>query len=219
MPKQVFALDATATHRITVHWTNEINPVTKGLDPATVLINGTILGSLNPGEEMTVGKDFILPDNSPLHVQFFNGQPQAFRMGVPLAPVADAADVADTLPANRRKRGGCLTAWLIFNLVVIVVFTLLYFLGALGSLSGETQSSLALGYFLLGVVGVVGIVGISILLAWKKLGFYLLAGFVVANIVISVAIGQADVRTFIPLFTIGSLFVWLNRSGVWENLK
>ncbi|GCE23057.1 hypothetical protein [Dictyobacter kobayashii] len=208
MSKQVFALDAAATHRITIHWTTET-------DPASVLLNGTLLGTLTTGQEKVVGKDFVLPDNSPLHVRFFNGQPQAFRAGVALAPVFDEADV----PMAQRKRGGCLTTWLILNLVVMVALTLLYFLATLGSLVNNNTGVSPLAFFLLAVMGIVGIVGISLLLAWKKLGFYLVAGYVLISIVISLIFGLIDGRTFTPLIGIVVLYFWLNRSGVWEKLS
>ncbi|GCE03168.1 hypothetical protein [Dictyobacter aurantiacus] len=208
MPKQVFALDATATHRITVHWEAENNS-------ATVLVNGTILGTFSSIEEKVAGKDFILPDNSPLHVQFFNGYPQAFRAGVPLASVPDM----DAVPAPRRKRGGCLTAWLIFNLVVVVALTLLYFMATLGAMANNTTTVSPFVFLLLGVVGIIGIVGLSLLLAWKKWGFYLVAGYVLIGIVLSFVTGSVDVRTFTPLVGVVILYLWLNRSGVWEQLS
>jgi hypothetical protein len=207
MSKQDFALDATAANRITIHWTTEI-------EPATVLINGTILGTLVTAEEKAVGKDFILPDGSPLHVQFFNEQPQIFRSGVPLAPVADAVDV----PIKQRKRSGCLTSWLILNLVVIAGLTALYFLATLGALASDKVSTSPLVFLLLGLIGIVGVVGVSLLLAWKKLGFYLVVGYVLINIIVSVILKLVDVRTFIPLVAVILLYIWLNRSNVWDNL-
>lgn len=209
MSKQVFALDVNNTQRIIVHWAIET-------ESATVLLNGTILGTLNTAEEKVGGKDFILPDHSPLHVQFFNGYPQAYRHGVPLPPVLDVDDV----PVKQRKRGGCLTAFLIFHLILMTVLTLFYFLGAVAALVHNNVSAhLVLMFLLFGIVGFVGIAGISLLLAWKKLGFYLVAGYVFINMVISVSFGFIEGKTFIPLLSIAILYFWLNRSGVWEQLK
>jgi hypothetical protein len=208
MSKQVFALDVTATHRITIHWTTKT-------EPATILINGTVLGTLTTHEEKVEGKDFTLPDNSLLHMQFFNGHPQAFRAGIPLAPLADAADVS-TQP---RKRGGCLTTWLILNLAVITISTVIYILASLGALVSDKAGSLLVGLPLLGLMGIVGIVGISLLLAWKKIGFYLVAGYVLISAAISIILGFIDVRTFTPFVGIVILYFWLNRSGVWEKLN
>jgi hypothetical protein len=204
MSKQDFALDAVATQRITIDWTAET-------EPATVLLNGTVLGMLITVEEKLAGKDFILPDNSPLHVQFFNGHPQVYRAGVPLVPVAG-------VPDKQRKRGGCLTTWLILNLVVIVILTGLNFLATLGAMASNKVSTPPLAFLLLGIMGIVGIVGLSLLLAWKKVGFYLVAGYVVCDIVISVIFGFIAANTFTPLIGVGILYFWLNRSGVWENL-
>jgi hypothetical protein len=207
MSKQDFALDATAEHRITIHWTTEI-------EPATVFINGTLSGTLTTVEEKIVGKDFTLPDHSLLHVQFFNGQPQAFRSGTPLAPVAGVADVY----VKQRKRSGCLTTWLILNLVVIAALTVLNFLATFGTLVSNRVSTPPLAFLLLGLMGIVGVVGISLLLAWKKQGFYLVVGYVLIDIIISVIFGFVDIRTFTPLIGIVVLYAWLNRSNVWDNL-
>ncbi|GHO86141.1 hypothetical protein [Dictyobacter formicarum] len=207
MSKQVFALDAAATHRITVHWITEA-------EPATVQINGTILGTLSTVEEKAAGKDFILPDNSPLHVQFFNGYPQAFRAGFPLAAIPDVDDV----PINQRQRGGCLTAWLIFNLVTAAVVAGINFLATFGALVNNRVGISPLVFLVLGLLGIVAIVGFSLLLAWKKLGFYLVVGHILVAIVINAMILTFDVKTFAPLVGIGILYAWLHKGGIWKQL-
>ncbi|GLV56559.1 hypothetical protein KDH_33990 [Dictyobacter sp. S3.2.2.5] len=208
MSKQVFALDATATHRITVHWEAENNS-------ATVLVNGTILGTFSSVEEKVAGKDFILPDNSPLHVQFFNGYPQAFRAGYPLATVPDVDDT----PVNQRQRGGCLTAWIIFNLVIAVIGLAVNLLATLGTMVNNRVGISPLVFLVLSLLGIVAIVGFSLLLAWKKLGFYLVVGHVLAAILIILIIRNYDMRVFLSLIGIGILYAWLQRSGVWKQLS
>lgn len=208
MAKQDFALDATATHRITVHWTADT-------EPATILLNGSILGTLTTSEEKAIGKDFILPDTSPLHVQFFNGQPQAYRAGMPLAPVAPVVDVT----VKQHKRSGCLTTWLIVNLIGIVGLTGMYLLATLGAMVSDTVHTSPLLFLLLAIVGIIGIVGISMLLAWKKIGFYILAGYAVIDVILALIIGPINGTTFSPLIATIVLYVWLNRSNVWDNLE
>src|SRR5690242_6285485 len=79
MPIQDFFLDSTGGQRIQVHWDADGSK-------ATVLLNGSIFGSLTTADELAGGgKDFRLPDGSILHVRLVNNQPQAFRNGFPLA--------------------------------------------------------------------------------------------------------------------------------------
>src|SRR5450755_1241825 len=177
MPVQDFALDPAATHRVQVHWTSNT-------DPATVMVNRSILGSLSTVAERVAGKNFTLPDGSMLHIRFVNGQPQAFRNGYPLA-IAPAIPETSVL---QKKRGGSLTIWLIANLILIIFYTAVYFLALIGSILGSA-SSRPLAYLVFMLIGCVGIVGIGMLFAWKKWGFYLIVFFVVANFLAAILLG------------------------------
>jgi hypothetical protein len=212
MPIVEFALDSTAQQRIQVH----LPEVPSGA--VTVLLNRSILGSLTQDEQVS-GKDFRLPDNSFVNVRVVNGQPQVARAGYLLPPV-DAATLQklDDSPAAqaRRKLGGCLIAWLVLNLLVIGGFTVIYFLAIFGALAKGTSP---LPFFLFGLLGIVGVVGIILVFFWKKIGFYLMAAYVVLNILVSIPLGYLDVRSFIPLIPIAILYVYLNRSGIWDQMS
>lgn len=212
MPVVEFALDATAQHRVQVHLLEEQSAV------VTILLNRSILGSLTQ-DEQTTGKDFRLPDNSLLNVRVINGQPQVSRAGYAL-PSVDAATVKalDSSPveAGRTKKlGGCLVAWLVLNLVVIGIFTLLYFLAIFGAASTGASP---LAFLLFGLLGIVGLVGISMIFFWKKLGFYLTASYVILSLLLAIPFGFLDARSFVPVISIAILFVYLNRSGIWEQM-
>ncbi len=208
MPVQDFALDATGSQRVQVHWTTDN-------EPATVLLNGSALGSFTSPEERASGKDFALPDGSFVHVRFANSQPQAFRNGAPL-PLAQAP----VEPSAPRKRGGCLTAWLIVNLVLIVVFTAFAMLAALGAAVGGLVMSIPTwAIFAYALVGIIGIVGIIALLVWRKWGFFLVAAYVLLNIVLDFATGDVNVHTFTPLVAVAVLYYLLRQGGAWEHLK
>ncbi|MDQ2906523.1 MAG: hypothetical protein M3Y81_23660, partial [Chloroflexota bacterium] len=140
MSVQEFALDASAAHRVQVQWTSDT-------EPATVLLNGSILGALATPEERAAGKDFPLPDASTLYVHFApDGHgPQVFRNGMPLSLASavsamPAMSAASNVPDAQRKRGGCLTTWLIFNLVVIILFTVIYLLAAIGATTNASAA-------------------------------------------------------------------------------
>ncbi len=208
MPVQDFALDPAATHRVQVHWASDA-------EPATVMVNRSILGSLSTVAERMTGKDFTLPDGSTLHVRFVNGQPQAFRNGYPLA-IAPAIPETSVL---QKKRGGGLTLWLIVNLVIIIFYTAVYFLALIGSIL-SSASSRPLTYLVLMLIGCVGIVGIGMLFAWKKWGFYLIVFFVVANFIAAILLGLFNgyVTFFLPFVAVALLYYRLNRNDVWQQL-
>jgi len=215
MPVVEFALDSTAQQRVQVHLPAE--------QPAsvTILLNRSILGTLTP-EEQAAGKDFRLPNNSLLNVHVVNGQPQLSLGGYPLLPVdAMAAKAKDISPAaqaqeREKKLGGCLVAWLVVNLVIIGVLALLNFLAIFGAMAtGITP----LPFLLFGLLCVMGLVGIGLIFFWKKIGFYLTAAYVVFSLLLSIPFGLLDVRSFIPLVAVAILFVYLNRSGVWDKMS
>lgn len=216
---QDFALDATGTQRIQVHWE-------AGTEPATVLLNNSIIGRLSTDERVT-GKDFVLPDGSTLRVQLANNQPYAYRNGYPLPPVASAAvqiEQAEQEQARRAKRGGCLTAWLILNLVANVTLAGIYLLTFLGaSAAGPASTDIPSVYFLIfGLFGLVDVAGAILLLLWKKLGFYLIVGAVVASIVVSFPAGLYKtniVSIFAPLVGVAILYYLMNRIDMWRYLS
>lgn len=215
MPVVEFALDPRAQHRIQVHLPAE--------QPAsvTILLNRSILGSLT-SDEQSVGKNFLLPDNSVLNVRIVNGQPQVSRAGYPLPLIdANAANEIDSSPAalaqeRNKKLGGFLIAWLVLNLVVIGCLTMLHFLASLGAIALGVSP---LEYLLFSLLGVVGMLGISLIFFWKKMGFYLAAAYVILGVSLSIPLGLLIAPSFIPLVSVAILYVHLNRSGIWEKMS
>ncbi len=149
-----------------------------------------------------------------------NGQPQVSRAGY-LLPSLDAASInaAASSPAARRgnaKLGGCLITWLVLNLVGIGSFTLLNFLAIFNT--GAKGTPLVL-FLLSGLIGVIGLFGISLIFAWKKSGFYLAAAYVVLGLLLSIPFGLLEAPSFVPLVSVSILYVYLNRSGIWEKMS
>ncbi len=214
MPVVEFALDLTTQYRIQVHQSSE-QP-----SPVTVLLNGSILGNLDPAEQI-MGKDFRLPDNSLLNVRIVNAQPQVSRGGIPLYPIDATTANVDVSPAaeaqqRNKKLGGCLVTWLVLNLVVIGGLTLLYFLAIFGATALGTSP---LPFLLFGLIGIMGLVGISLIFFWKKVGFYLMVGYVALGLLLSIPFGMLNVRSFIPPLAVVILFVYLNRSDIWQKMS
>ncbi len=215
MPVVEFALDPSTQQRIQVHLSAQQS------SPITVMLNRSILGSL-AADEQSFGKDFRLPDNSFLNVRVFNGQLQVARAGYPLPPVdATTMNVEDTSPAalmqkRKQKLGGCLVTWLIVNLLGIGILTAVYVSWIFAALAAGASP---LYFILFSLFGLVGLVGISLIFFWKKLGFYLAATYVVLNFLLCIPLHLLDAHSFAPLFAISILYLYLNRSGVWEKMS
>jgi hypothetical protein len=216
MAVQDFALDATGMQRIQLHWGDSS-------EPATVLLNGSILGRLSP-DECLAGKDFVLPDGSMLRVQIFNNQPYIYRNGLLLPPVISQAVQVAQEERARAKRGGCLTAWLIFVLIVnaiVGIISLLDFVGA--AVAGVTNTPIMPLFFLLfGLFGLMDAVGALLLLLWKKIGFYLILASVAAGIICGFLDGQYQtniIGVFGPLIGVAILYYLINRMDLWKYMS
>lgn len=211
MPVQDFTLDANGMYRIQIHWTPEHATT-------TILLNGSILGTFTHPDEYISGKNFTLPDNSPLYIRFVNNYPQVFRLGVLLTPIASAEP--DVSASTQRKRSVGLTAWLIINIIGMGLVTLLCFLAFIASMLDARIASLSLALLLLMLLNIGGIVGISLLLAWKRIGFYVLAGCAIINIIVVFYSGISSIRWVIfgPIIAVGILYRWLENSRVWDKL-
>ena len=228
MPVVEFALDPAAQHRVQLHIPTEQPTI-------TVMLNGSILGSLTP-EEQIAGKDFRLPDNSPLHVHVFQGQPQVLREGYPLPIIDPKAPVIDTSPAAQarrrdRKLGGCLITWLILSIIATSSTVLLYLVIALwvmlnrspwlvlpnGSLLFAGVSPLLL--LLVSLLGCVYVAGLSLIFFWKKLGFYLVAGAIIVEMLIQIPLHLFNILSAGAVIIAIILFVYLNRRGIWQKMS
>lgn len=210
MPIQDFFLDSTGAQRIQVHWNSDGSK-------ASLLLNSSIYGSLDTAEELAGGKDFKMRDGSILHVRLVNNQPQAFRNGFPLSA---APAIVEPVPLYERKRGGCLTAWIILMLILISLSTLSYTLDFLGSVAIGNSSVSPLIFLFLALLGFGGIAGLSLLLAWKKVGFYLATMCIAINFVLSTRLGifNGNSRTFVPVIGVTIIYYWLYRSEAWKML-
>jgi hypothetical protein len=210
MPIQDFFLDSTGAQRIQVHWNSDGSK-------ASLLLNSSIYGSLDTPEELAGGKDFKMPDGSILHVRLVNNQPQVLRNGFPLTTAPAAVE---SVPLTDRKLGGCLTVWIILNLAMISLSTLLYGLAFLGSAITGDSSVSPLVFLVFTLLGFAGIAGLILLLFWRKIGFYLVLLYVLLNFALSFPLGlfNKDPRIFLPLIGGAILYYWLRRNDVWEKL-
>lgn len=96
MPVVEFALDLNAQQRIQVHVPTESTTV-------TVMLNRSVLGYLETPEEHKMGKHFILPDSSDLHVRINGQHVRAFRNNRLLAPLDAEEAASDYSPAAQAR--------------------------------------------------------------------------------------------------------------------
>ncbi len=119
------------------------------------------------------------------------------------------------------KRGGALSAWLIF-LMVVNAGTALYYLFSAGAVLDGLQAMTGnrppafLVYAL--AVGALINVGAAVLL-WqmRKLGFYIFAGMAVVVILLNLSLGLGLASSVAGLIGVGIL--WLFVRGRWEYMS
>lgn len=224
MPVQDFLLTPAGEQRLQVHWSERKDPVTVTdgenvpQEKAILMINRSIFGTLDTPEEWASGKDFSMSDGALLHVQFFDGKPFAWINGQPLAHVAGIPEIKETTSVNpaNRKRGGCMTAWMILGIAAASFGLITNFLAFLGSLVTATTRVPSFVLLLYVLICGVGIAGYSLLLAWKKLGFYLVAGYVASGFLILIPFGAWTFLSFMPVIVLGIFYYWMQRTRVWD---
>lgn len=128
---------------------------------------------------------------------------------------------------NERSRHGCLTAWLIF-MIVVNSFVVLANL-AFGLLSNQINSAVAAqgvsvptwAWLVLAGLGIFNIICASALLNWKKWGFYGFLGTSVAAFIVNLSIGVGLPSSLSGFLGIAILYGLLNIGGenrAWPRL-
>lgn len=121
------------------------------------------------------------------------------------------------------QRHGCVTAWLVFIIVVNSLTALLYFFATdliTKNLPGDVSKPMIM---LLGAVGIANVVFAFLLLRWKKIGFW---GFILTSIgtfAINVSIGLGVGQSILGLIGVAILYGILqikqNNETTWQNLN
>jgi len=125
--------------------------------------------------------------------------------------------------SNTKQRHGCVTAWLIFMIIINSLIALLYlFAGDLigQSLPGGISKSMQI---LLAILGVGNVISSILLLKWMKIGFW---GFVVTSIAavfVNMSIGLGIAQSLLGLIGIAVLYgvFQIKKDDVtaWTNLE
>lgn len=132
-------------------------------------------------------------------------------------------EVLDANPTLPRKRHGCVTAWLVFMIVVNSLVALMYFfLGDMirGALPVEISSTMMI---LLGLIGAANVVFAVLLLKWKKIAFWGFVGTSLAalaiNLTLELGIGQSLGGIAGIAILYGILQIKENGVSAWDNME
>lgn len=127
------------------------------------------------------------------------------------------------LPEAPKERHGCVTAWLVFAIIVNSLTALVYLFASdviVKNLPHEVSQPMIL---LLGALSVANVVFAFLLLRWKKIGFWGFAVSSVAVLAINISIGLSVGQSLLGSVGLGILYGILqikqNNSSAWENLE
>lgn len=108
------------------------------------------------------------------------------------------------------KRHGFISFWLYLGLVVNIISVIVYFLllfSSKGLWTGTPEPTWLRIAWLLQSAALV--FGYYLLLKWRKSGFYLIAGMIVAGIIINILTSAISVATFFPIIPCVILYLIL----------
>jgi hypothetical protein len=122
-----------------------------------------------------------------------------------------------------RQRHGCVTAWLIFMLIINSLVAVMY-LFASNSIASHSPVPLSgTTVILLGVLSVVNVVFAVMLLQWKKIAFWGFAGMSVLMLIINLSLGLGIGQSLFGFIGLAILYgvLQIKKNGVtaWQNLK
>ncbi len=110
-----------------------------------------------------------------------------------------------TSPPAPISRHGCLTAYLIFIIIVNSALALTYLLGS-SYIQGQGAKMPAWAFWALALCGVINVVAAVALLQWKRWGFWAFVASALASVAINLSIGLGLAGLFGSLFGILVLF-------------
>jgi len=119
-----------------------------------------------------------------------------------------------------KERHGCVTAWLIFVIVVNSIVGILYLISAIGAGMYDTISPTML--LLLTVLSVINVICAVMLLQWKKVGFFGFVGTSIVAFIINLSLGMDTLQALFGLVGIAVLYAVLqikkDEIKTWDNL-
>ena len=123
---------------------------------------------------------------------------------------------------ENKSRHGCVTAWLIFMIVVNSIVSLMYLLSNFFNIMDIGGRS-PLMVLLLALLGISNVIFSILLLKWKKIGFFGFIGTSIITFIINITIGLQIFQAVAGLIGIAILFgiLQIKQEGVsaWDNLE
>ncbi len=138
------------------------------------------------------------------------------------------SEILDNFEENQsyhpKKRHGCVSAWLIFMVVINGIITLSYlaFSGVIADTLPNPNSQFIV--WIIAGLSLLNVIFAIMLLQWKKLGFY---GFVItslASFIINLSLGVGILQSLLGLFGIAALYAILQIKSsegmtAWDGLE
>jgi hypothetical protein len=127
-----------------------------------------------------------------------------------MSDILDDLDQNSSITTDEKVRHGCVTAWLIFSMVVNSITALSYILfgdaiaDAIPGGGAEPWMLIALA-----VIGMINVVSCVLLFKWKKIGFFIFIGTSLITLGINLAMGINIMQCGMGLFGVFLLYVVL----------
>jgi len=122
-----------------------------------------------------------------------------------------------------KQRHGCVSAWLIFIIVVNSLSVFIYLLAHTELLEDMLGGLSPTMIMLLVLLSVLNVVYAAMLLNWKKLGFWGIAFNSIVALVLNLSLGLGFVQSFLGLLGIlvlyGILQIKQGNVSAWSNLE
>ncbi|MGI9542679.1 MAG: hypothetical protein ACR2MX_05425 [Cyclobacteriaceae bacterium] len=123
-----------------------------------------------------------------------------------------------------KARHGCVTAWLIFMIVVNSIVAVMYLFNGSAMMAALPDVNISPSIIMvLGFVGILNVIFAIMLWKWKKLGFW---GFIASSLVsfgINMNIGLGIAQSLFGLIGVGLLFAVLqikqDQVSAWDNME
>lgn len=123
---------------------------------------------------------------------------------------------------NVKKRHGCVTAWLIYMIIVDSLIAIIYFFASdfvVENLRGNISTPMII---ISGIMGITNVVFSILLFQWKKIGFWGFTVTSIADLIINLSLGLGLEQSLIGLVDIIVLYYILqikkDNIPAWDNL-
>jgi len=123
----------------------------------------------------------------------------------------------------QKQRHGCVTTWLILIIIANSILSALYLFGSEDITDALAENIPEAMIVLLGILGAANAIFAVMLLKWKKLGFWGIAGLSIIGVIINLSLGLGLGNSLLGLVSLSILYGILQmkqgNATAWENLE